>query len=48
MAFDSYINPYKYFLILAGELAKIKFLKSKKQPTLSDVFNFASLFVVII
>ena len=36
---------FKYFLILAAELAKIKFLKSRKKPTLSDVLNFASLFV---
>ena len=34
---------YKYFLILAAELAKIKFLKSRKKPSLSDVLNFASL-----
>ena len=33
----------KYFLIFAGELAKIKFLKSRKKPTLSDVLKFTSL-----
>ena len=39
---------YKYFFILAAELAKIKFLKSKKKPTLSDVLNFASLYFKVI
>ena len=29
--------------MLAADLAKIKFLKSRKKPTLSDVLNFASL-----
>jgi hypothetical protein len=35
---------YEYFAILAAELAKIKFLQSRKKPTLSDVLNFASLY----
>ena len=34
---------YKYFLILVAELAKIKFLKSRKKTTLSNVLNFAPL-----
>ena len=34
-------------MILAAELAKIKFLKSRKKPTLSDVLNFASLLVLL-
>ena len=42
-----YLITYKYFLILAAELAKIKFLKSRKKPTLSDVLNFASLIFAI-
>ena len=32
------------FLILAAELAKIKFSKLRKKFTLTDVFKFASLF----
>ena len=39
---------YKYFLILAAELVNIKFLKSRKKPTLSDVLDFASLYVNLI
>ena len=43
IAFDDILITYKYVLILAAEFAKIKFLKSRKKPTLSDVLDFASL-----
>ena len=36
------------FFNSTAELAKIKFLKSKKKLTLSDVLNFASLLVNLI
>ena len=42
LIYESSIN---IFLILAAEPAEIKFLKSREKPTLSDVLNFASIYI---